>query len=214
MPRADRRGRHLDAGLLPDVLDLHVATGEARPGEIVEEEVRTGVVGLAGPPEVVDLYVVEAGDLAQEAQSLARLPQLLQLSLCRLQTLGGDRLKVVDLAGDQANRLAVSRELCCLPRLADTREAGLDIAHRWVEQALERLLRGTGNLKVARDVVHEEVLEDVGVGVAPSPLAGLLHPLDEPRVVARPLILRKEMLVRVDKGERADLNCEVGLRLH
>src|SRR4029079_10821795 len=51
-------------------------------------------------------------------------------------------------------------------------------------------------------------------GIAPSGLAVLRHLLDQPRIVPRPLLLRQEMLVRVDEGKRADLESEVGLRLH
>ena len=69
---------------------LHVAPGEARPGEVVEEEVRAGLIGLASPLEVIDLNVIKTGDLAQQAQALARLPKLLELSLRRFQALGRD----------------------------------------------------------------------------------------------------------------------------
>jgi hypothetical protein len=62
------------------------------------------------------------------------------------------------------------------------------------------------HLQIARNVVQEEILEDVGTGVGPSRLASLPHTLDQPRVVARPVILGKQMLVRVYKGKRADLS--------
>ena len=65
------------AVVLGEVLDLHVAPGEARPGEVVEEEVRPGLIGLAGPLEVIDLHVIKTGNLAQQAEALARLPKLL-----------------------------------------------------------------------------------------------------------------------------------------
>jgi hypothetical protein len=69
----------------------------------------------------------------------------------------------------------------------------------------------------AIELIHREslkILEDVGTVVVPSRPAGLPQLLDELRVVARPLILGKEMLVRVYKGKRADLMTKIGLRLH
>src|SRR6266540_2050863 len=118
------------------------------------------------------------------------------------------------LRGPPPNRLTVARELCCLPRRADARKAELDIASRWVEELRDRFPTGTRYLQIARHVVHEEILEDVGTGVAPSRLASLPHTLDQPRVVARPLILGKQMLVRVHQFKRADLKTKIGLRLH
>ena len=164
--------------------------------------------------KVVDLHVVETGDLAQQPEPLARLPQLLQLPLRPFEALRRERVEAIHLAGNQPNRLTVAGELRRLPRLADAREAGLDIASRRVEELRDRLPTGTRNLQIARHVVHEEILEDVGTGVAPSRLASLPHTLDQPRVVARPLILGKQMLVRVHKGKRADLKTKIGLRLH
>jgi hypothetical protein len=91
--------------------------------------------------------------------------------------------------------------LRCLPGITDPREASLEIAGLRVEQPLNRSLRRTGNLQIARHVVHEEVLKDVGTIVAPPRLASLLHSLDQLRVVARPLILREQVLVCVHKCE-------------
>src|SRR5205823_4407483 len=98
-------------------------------------------------------------------------------------------------------RLAVARVLRRFPGVTDACEARLEIASRWVEQSLERLFGGTGNLQVGRNVVQEEILEDVGTVIAPSRLPIVLHLLDELRVVARPTILREEVLMGVHKSE-------------
>jgi hypothetical protein len=105
------------------------------------------------------------------------------------------------LAGDQPNGLAVSRVSRRLPRVTDARKAKLDVTRRRVKQSLDRVPTSTGDRKIARHVVHEEILEDVGTLVSPPALSILLHPLDEFRVVPRPLILGKKMLVRVYKGQ-------------
>src|SRR5262245_20085125 len=68
---------NLDTGLLLDLLDLDVTAGEGGPGEVVQKEVRTGRIRLARPLKVIDLDVIEAGDLAQQPQPLTRLPKLL-----------------------------------------------------------------------------------------------------------------------------------------
>jgi hypothetical protein len=104
--------------------------------------------------------------------------------------------------------------LRCFPRVTDPREAKLDVAGGRIEETPKRLLRGAGDLEITSHVVEEEILEDVGTGAAPSRPAILPHVLDQLRVVARPLILGKEMFVRVDKGKRADLETEIGLHLH
>src|SRR5262249_17186495 len=113
----------LDAGLLLDVLDVHVAPGEARPREVVEEEIGSGLVRLAGPLEIIDLHVIKTGDLAQQSEAVATLPHILHLSLWCFQPRGGDRLDATDLAGDQANGFPVTGELRCLPRFPDAGEA-------------------------------------------------------------------------------------------
>src|SRR5207247_9215167 len=107
---------------------------------------------------------IKTADLAQQPDPLARLPQLLQLPLRPIEALRRERVEAVHLAGDQPNRLTVAGELCCLPRLADARKAGFDIASRWVEELRDRLPTGTRYLQIARPVVHEETLADVGTG--------------------------------------------------
>jgi hypothetical protein len=209
VPLEDRRHRvaqlaerrNDDAGLLLDLLHFHVAAREVRPGKVVEEEVRPGLIRVARPAEIVDLHVIEIGHLAQQAEPLARLPKLLQLPLRSLEALGRERVETVDLAGDQPNRFTVACVLRCLPGVADPREARLQVAGGRVEESLDRLLRGAGNLQITRHVVQEQILEDVGTVVAPSRLAVLPRLLDELRVVARPLILGKQVLVGVDKRE-------------
>jgi hypothetical protein len=103
--------------------------------------------------------------------------------------------------------------LRCLPGIANAGETGLDVASGRIEQLPKRLLRGTRNLEITAHVVEKEILEDVGTVATPARLAPLLHPLDQLRVAACPMIFRRQMLVRVDKTERLDLKTEVGLRL-
>ncbi len=158
--------------------------------------------------------MIETRDLAEQSEPFARASQVLQLPLRDLEAVRCERVEAVHLAGDQPNRLTVARVLRCLPRVTDPGKAELDVAGSRIEETLNRLLRGAGNLEITRHVVQEEILEDVGTGVAPPRLAGLSHFLDQPRVVARPLILGKEMLVRVHEGKRADLMTKIGLLLH
>ena len=118
--------------------------------------------------KVVDLHVIKPGDLAQQPESLARLPQLLQLPLPPFEALRRERIEAVHLAGDQPNRLTVTGELGCLPGLADARKAELDIASRWVEELRNRFPTGTRYLQIARQVVHEEIAATGDVADRPA----------------------------------------------
>ncbi|HJU36105.1 MAG TPA: hypothetical protein VJ716_01645 [Gaiellaceae bacterium] len=193
---------------------MHVAVGEVRPREVVEEEVGPRLVRLARPAEVVDLHVIETGDLAQQPQPLAWPAQVRELPLRSLEPLGRDRIEAVNLARDQPNSLTVARVLRCLPRVTNACETELDVAGGRIEQPPHRLLRGARNLEIAPHVVEEEILEDVGAVVTPARLAPLLHPLDQLCVAACPVIFRPEVLVRVHEPKRFDLLTELGPRLH
>ena len=149
------KGGNLDAGLLQDLLRFQIAPREVRPGKVVEKEVRTGLIGLARPLEVVNLDVIKTGDLAQQPEPFSRPSQLLQLPLRNLKALRCERVEAVDLAGDQPNRLTVARVLRCLPRVTDPGKAKLDVAGGRIEKTLNRLLRGAGNLKITWHVVQE-----------------------------------------------------------
>ena len=205
---------NLDTRLLLKLLRFHVAIREVRPREVVEEEVRPRLIRLARPAEVIDLHMIETGDLAQQPQPLAWLAQLLELPLRGLEPLSRNRVKAINLACDQPNRLTVARVLSCLPGITNACETGLDVAGGRIEQPPSRLLRGTRNLEIAPHVVEKEILEDVGTVVTPARLVPLLHPLDQLCVVARPMIFRPQMLVRIHETKRLDLMTEVGLRLH
>jgi hypothetical protein len=67
-------------------------------------------IGRARPLKVVDLHVIKSGDLAQHPESLARLPQLLQLPLRSFEALRCERVEAVHLLGDQPNRRSQDRD--------------------------------------------------------------------------------------------------------
>ena len=159
------KGGNLDAGLLQELLRVQIAPREVRPGDVVEKEVRTGLIGPARPLEVVDLDVIETRELAQQPEPFAGPSQLLQLPLRSLEAVRCQRIEAVYLAGDQPNRLAVARVLRCLPCVTDPRKASPDVAGGRIEQTLNRRLRRAGNLQITRHVVQEQILEDVGSGV-------------------------------------------------
>jgi hypothetical protein len=145
--------------------------------------------------------VIETSDVAQQTQALAGPPKFLQPLLRSLQAARRDRSEVIDLPRNQPNGLTVAGVLRRLPGSADPREASLEVARRRIEQPLNRVLRRTGNLQIARHVVHKEVLKDVGTSVAPPRFAVLFDLLDQLRVVSSPLILREQVFVRVHKRE-------------
>src|SRR4029079_1123591 len=131
------------------------------PGEVVEEESGTGRIGTAGPDEVVRLCVVEQRDLAEQAQPLSRLAQLPETPLRVAESLPPDVFDPVNVPRQEPDCLAIPREPDRFPGLPHAREAALQTRIGRVSKAPHRLRRGARRDEVSRDVVPEQVLEDV-----------------------------------------------------
>ena len=79
--RRDRAAQAVDAldgyaDLIVQRRRLDLAPAEAGPRQVGEEEVRAGGIGRARLEVIVDLHMVKVGDVAEQAQPLARPPQL------------------------------------------------------------------------------------------------------------------------------------------
>jgi hypothetical protein len=180
---ADHSAQLVDAR---NVEACHVPAGQLLPGDVVEKEVRPRRIRQAGRLEVVDLHMVEPRHLAKQPQTLTRAPQRRKGYLCRFEPLDRQLLEPVDLARDQPHRLAVAGEPDRLPGVPNRQEARTQVARRRVEKPLDRVWRSPCNEQIARRVIAEQILKDVGA-------------------VADPAILFVEMLVRVDERQRLDL---------
>ena len=133
--------------------------------------------------------MVEVGDVAEQAQPLAGLPQrpvggLRRLDLCGREV--GDLLDAVDQAREEADGLAVAGVTAARPGVAHAVEPAHEVGVRGVEQAPHGLLACPRHQQVRRDIVVEQVLEEVG----PS-----LHKL----------LLAVQVLMGVDQAQLGDV---------
>ena len=186
------KSRYLDVRLRVDLLGIDLPVAESRPGEVVEEEIQPGRIGEACPLEIVRLHVVQVGHVAKQATSFTGLPQCVRLFLGGR---NGVRVQVVDavhMPGDQPHRFSVSGKLRRFPCFADTLESPGNVRVRPVHQPLHGRGRSAGRVKIGRDVVAEQVLQNV-------------------RAVVHPFRFFPQMLVGVDQCGRFYMMTQVGL---
>jgi hypothetical protein len=188
-----REVSHDDSGLVRERVELDVAAAEVCPGKIREEEFGARRVHVAFPPKVVDLHVIEAGDISKEAKALTWTAKDRELRLGRFDSVWSQLWYSVDMLRDEPHGIAVAGELRCLPGLAHPLEALAQPTRARIQQALDRERIGSGDKQVMGRVVSEELHENIGSLVDPR-------------------MFWPQVLVRVDKREGLDVKCEIASR--
>ena len=71
------------------------------------------------------------------------------------------------MSGNETHRLTVPRELRCFPCLPYALEAPRDVGVGAIHQPLHGGRGSAGRMKIGRDVVSEQILQNVGAVVQP-----------------------------------------------
>ena len=167
------------AGFSLNGLGVDLAVAKGGPRQVVEKKIHAGLVGQAGPTEVVGLHVVQPAYLAEQLVPPAGLTPSSELFLCLVQLVAAKIGHAIDLVREDAHGLAVASEADGRKGRADAVKARSQVRVGSVVELLQVLGGSAGGDEVGGHVVAKKVLQNV-------------------RAILDPVALLAQMFVRVD----------------
>ena len=141
---------------------IEIACGKHRQVNIGKEEIRSFGIDREFEIQVVDLHVVQVGDLAQQAQPLPRAVALGIFGSGFGQVGAGDLLDAVNQPRRPADSFAKPRKAAGFPHVGNRTKPGFNIRVVRVAKPRQRLGRSPRHVQIGQDVeAIEQVSNDV-----------------------------------------------------